>query len=140
VPNLKTGNTLEVLGINVTGATKVGLPYDLSIVSAGKDTVRAVGTNDFPMGVKLQRPVTFTSVTYRGNTADASGSSTFELRKNGVAVAGSSLAVAFGSQVAGGTITGTFAFTTGDIVTVQTTALGTTPGTGLVADLLGVTT
>lgn len=140
MPNLKVGNILEVLGLSISGNTAIGLPYDLSVVSAGKDTTRATGTNDFPMGIKLQRAVTFTSVTYRANTADASGNSTFELRKNGVAVSGSSATVAAANQVAGGTATGTFAFAVGDILTVQTTAVGTTPGTGLVADILGKTT
>jgi hypothetical protein len=120
--------------------TTAGQVADLSIVAFGSGTARAVGTGDFPFGVKLQRAVTFTSVTYRVATADASGSLVVELRKNGVAVAGSSSTIAAASQVSGGTATGTWAFATGDIITVRVTAIGTTPGKGLIADVQGLTT
>jgi hypothetical protein len=117
----------------------VSAPYDLSVIAFGKDTVRATGTGDFPFGVKLQRACTLTSVTYRGVTADASGNLVVELRKNGGAVVGSSVTIAAANQVAGGTTTGTWAFAAGDILTVQITAVGTTPGNGLIADITGVT-
>lgn len=113
-------------------------PYDLSIVTFGKSTTRATGTGDFPFGVKLQRAATFTSVTYRANTADASGNLVVELRKNGSAVSGSSATIAAANQVAGGTATGTYAFAAGDILTVQITGVGTTPGLGLIADIAGL--
>lgn len=112
-------------------------PYDLCIPAFGKGTTRASGTGDFPFGLKLQRAATFTSVTYRANTADASGNLVAELRKNGVALSGSSATITAANQVAGGTATGTWAFSAGDILTVQITAVGTTPGTGLVADITG---
>ena len=120
--------------------TAAGQVADLSIVAFGSGTTRATGTGDFPFGVKLQRAVTFTSVTYRAATADASGNLVVELRKNGSAVSGSSSTIAAGSQVSGGTATGTWAFAAGDIITVQVTAVGTTPGKGLIADVQGLTT
>ena len=120
--------------------TAAGQVADLSIVAFGSVTARAVGTGDFPFGVKLQRAVTFTSVTYRVATADASGSLVVELRKNGTAVSGSSSTIAAASQVSGGTATGTWAFAAGDIITVRVTAVGTTPGKGLIADVQGLTT
>ncbi|WP_446224990.1 hypothetical protein ACTWPB_07690 [Nocardia sp. IBHARD005] len=113
-------------------------PYDLNVCGFGKDTVRAAGTGDFPMGVKLQRAAVFTSVTYRASTPDASGNLVVELRKNGVAVSGSAATIAAASQVAGGTSTGSWSFSVGDILTVQVTAVGTTPGKGLVADITGL--
>lgn len=119
--------------------TAAGQVADLSIVAFGASTTRAVGTGDFPFGIKLQRAITFTSVTYRVATADASGNLVVELRKNGVAVSGSSATIAAASQVAGGTATGTWAFAAGDIITVQVTGIGTTPGKGLVADVRGLT-
>lgn len=120
--------------------TAAGQVADLSIVAFASGTARATGTGDFPFGVKLQRAVTFTSVTYRVATADASGSLVVELRKNGTAVSGSSATIAAASQVSGGTSTGTWAFAAGDIITVQVTAVGTTPGKGLIADVQGLTT
>ncbi|MFC9966350.1 hypothetical protein ACFVH4_19145 [Nocardia ignorata] len=112
-------------------------PYDPNIFAFGKDTVRAVGTGDYPVGIKLQRNANFTSITYRVVTPDASGNLVVELRKNGVAVTGTSATIAAASQVAGGTVTGLWSFSAGDILTVYITAVGTTPGKGLVADIAG---
>lgn len=109
------------------------------MVGFGKDTTRATGTGDNPFGVKLQRAVTFSSVTYRAATADASGNLVVELRKNGVAVSGTSATIAAANQITGGTSTGTWSFAADDILTVQITGVGTTPGKGLVADIKGVT-
>lgn len=117
----------------------VGQVADLSIVAFGAATSRAASSyGDFPFGVKLQRNITFTSVTFRVATADASGNLVVELRKNGSQVSGTSTTIAAASQVTGGTSTGTWAFTAGDIVTVYVTGVGTTPGKGLIADLKGL--
>ncbi len=117
------------------------VPYDLSVVAFGKSTTRAgSSTGDFPFGVKMQRSVTFTSVTYRVNTADASGNLVVKLQKNGsdTGMTGSSVTIAAASQVAGGTGTGTWSFAAGDILTVVIVSVGTTPGTGLIADITGL--
>lgn len=140
---IKYGNGTDawnVLPYFVTTPTAAGQVADLSIVAFGAATTRAAGTGDFPFGIKLHRPVTFTSVIYRVATADASGNLVVELRKNGVAVSGSSATIAAASQVAGATATGTWAFASGDIITVQVTGVGTTPGKGLIADVKGLTT
>lgn len=113
-------------------------PYDINLVAFSKSTTRATGTGDNPFGVKLQRAATFTSVTYRASTADASGNLVVELRKNGSAVSGTSATIAAANQITGGTSTGTWAFAAGDILTVQITGVGTTPGLGLVADITGL--
>ncbi|MGV9666921.1 hypothetical protein [Nocardia niigatensis] len=123
---------------NTRTPTPGTVPYDLSIVVCGKDTTRAVGTGDFPFGVKLQRAVTFSSWTIRGATDGSGGNLVVELRKNGTAVPSSAITVAGGSQVAGGTATGTFAYAAGDILTIGITGVGTTPGKGLIADMLGL--
>lgn len=120
--------------------TAAGQVADMSIVAFGANTARAVGTGDFPFGVKLQRAVTFSQVQYRAATADASGNLAVELRKNGATVTGSSATIAAASQVSGGTATGSWAFAAGDIVTVYVTGIGTTPGKGLIADIRGLTT
>jgi hypothetical protein len=126
--------------ITVTATPTTGTQfYDLSIVGFGSTTVRAASSyGDFPFGIKLQRPVTFTSVTFRVKTADASGNLVVELRKNGTQVSGTPTTIAAANQVAGGTSTGSWAFTTGDIITVFITAVGTTPGNGLIADITGL--
>lgn len=130
---------IAVEGVDVCLAGGAGQVADMSIVAFAAGTSRAVGTGDFPFGVKLQRDITFSSVTYRAATADASGSMTVELRKNGSAVSGSAATIAFGSQVSGGTATGSWAFSAGDIVTVYVTAVGGSPGKGLCADIKGLT-
>lgn len=113
------------------------IAYDPSIIAFGKDTVRAAGTGDNPFGIKFQRACTFTSVTFRAATADASGSGVYKIQKNGADVSGMTATVAFGSQVAGGTATGTWSFAAGDIMTLVCVSNGTTPGKGLMADILG---
>ena len=125
---------------NARTPTAAGQVADVFVMAFSSATTRAVGLGDFACGIKLQRAVTFTSVTFRAVTADASGNLVVELRKNGTQVSGASTTVAAASQVAGGTSTGTWAFAAGDILTVQVTAVGTTPGKGLVADLTGLTT
>ena len=147
---LRNGSRVEFFWGNSSGTSSewkvsdragpVGQVADVSLVAFGKDTTRAAGTGDNPFGVKLQRAVRFTSVTYRAATADASGNLVVELRKNGVAISDSSTTIAAASQVAGGTTTGTWDFAEGDILTVQVTGVGTTPGKGLVADIKGLTT
>ena len=87
--------------------------------------------------MKLKRATTFTEVTFRGATADASGSGVYKIQNNGVDVSGMTATVAFGSQIAGGTVTGTWAFTKNDVLTLVCVSNGGTPGKGLVADLLG---
>lgn len=142
-PTDNTVTTIKIVDGNVTlaklapdvQAAIAASPYDVSYPQA--TGVRAIGLGQATIGVKIQRDVVFSKITYRCGTADASGSSTFEIRKNGVQVAGSSLTVSAASQVAGGSITGAFSFTEGDILTVYVSAVGTTPGVGLVADLKG---
>lgn len=123
---------------NVSACT--GQVADVSIVAFAAGTTRAVGTGDYPFGIKLQRPITFSSVTFRVATADASGTLTAQLQKNGTAVAGTATSMDAASQVSGGTSTGTWSFAAGDILTINVTAIGTNPGKGLVADIRGLTT
>ena len=118
----------------VTGS----IPYDLSLMSVAATTARAVGYGDNPMGIKLQRDATLKSVTFRGRTADVSGNLVAELRKNGAQISGTSTTVAAANQVAGVTSTGAWYCNAGDIITAYVTAVGSTPGQGLVADITGI--
>lgn len=146
IGNLPTGTTSSTVCIgndsrlsDARTPTAAGQVADMSIVCAAAGTTRAVGTNDFPFGVKVQRDLVLSSVTYRVATADASGSMTVELRKNGSTLTGSAATVAFGSQVAGGTATGSWSLAAGDVLTVYITAVGGSPGKGLCADIKGLT-
>lgn len=130
---------IAVEGVDVCLAGGAGQVADVSIVAFAALTARAVGTGDFPFGVKLQRDITFTSVTFRVATADGSGNLIAELRKNGSTVTGTSTTVAAASQVSGGTSTGSWSFAAGDILTVYVSGVGATPGKGLVADIKGLT-
>lgn len=135
-PKLADGSvTLDKLDEDVQ-ALIASSPYDVSYPQTLGQ--RAVGYGQNSIGVKLVRNVTFTSVVYRCGTADNSGSLTVEIRKNGSAVSGTSATIAAASQVTGGSATGSWAFSAGDILTVYITAVGGSPvGVGLVADLKG---
>jgi len=126
--------TLDKLATDVQAALAAS-PYDVSFPQTLGQ--RAVGYGQNSIGVKLVRPVTFTEVTYRCGTADASGSTTVVLHRNGTPIADSAATIAAANQVAGTTVTGSWAFDDGDVLTVAITAVGTTPGLGLVADLKG---
>jgi hypothetical protein len=112
--------------------------YDLGIVAFGASTARVASSyGDNPMGVKLQRACTLSSVTFRVYTADASGNLVCQLNRNGTLITGTSTTIAAANQVTGGTSTFSQACSAGDIITVYVSAVGTTPGTGLVADITG---
>lgn len=127
--------TLDKLAPDVQDALAAS-PYDVSYPQTFGQ--RAVGYGQNTIGIKLARPVTFTQIIYRCATADNSGSLVVELRKNGTLVTGTSATIASTSQVTGSSLTGSWSFADGDILTVYITAIGGSPiGLGLVADLKG---
>lgn len=121
-------------------ATKVnsagGIPSDFLLVQVG-NVARAVGSGDFTTAFYVGRAFTATSVIYQFDTADASGSTTVEVRNNGSTVSSSSLSVSAANQADGTstdaarTVTISQSFAVGDRVNLQITAVGTTPGKGL---------
>lgn len=119
-----------------------GPPADFILVQVG-NVARAVGSGDFAVGHRVGRAFTATSVIYQFDTADASGSTTVELRRNGTQVTSSSVAVTAANQADGTgtdaarTVTISQAFAAGDRINLQITAVGTTPGTGLRAWIVG---
>ena len=122
-----------------TRAPKTGtVPYDFTLPGAGETTTRAVGYNDCALGIKLRRAVTISEIHYRCFSADASGTMTVEIRKNGTAVSGTSASMTAATQTAGATVTGSWSFAKNDVLTVYVTAVGGTPGKGLVADIAGL--
>ena len=124
-----------------TGAVK-GVPYPIGYVAALG--TRAVGYLELPGGLTLSDPCTITKIVYSFDTADASGSTTVELRKNGATIAGTSLAVSAANQTAGAltarTVSGlTVNLAEGDVLAVYASGVGTTPGKGLTANIKAVT-
>lgn len=131
--DLSTNRTISIAsgGVGLTQlASEVkreGFPFPQTM---GK---RAVGYGEFIDGISMPYAFTITSVKYRMGTADASGTTTCELRKNGITVAGTSGTAAISPTA----VTGSWSFAKDDILTVYTSAIGTTPGERLVADIIG---
>lgn len=103
--------------------------------------VRAVGYGDNQMGLTIPAAFTLTEIVYRGISADASGSTTVEVRRNGSTITGSSLSVSSANQWTYGSnvrITGmSQAISAGDVLRPYISAIGTTPGAGFSAVLVG---
>lgn len=118
-----------------------GGPADLTfVVQTG---TRVTGAGDVLVGFYVPRAFIAESITYQFGTADASGSTGVELRRNGTQVTSSNLTISAANQADG---TGTDAartaaisqaFSVGDRLLVQCTSLGTTPGKQLVAVIKG---
>ncbi len=104
---------------------------------------RVTGVGDLAAGMYVGRAFTVTKVVYQFDTADASGSTTVECRRNGSQIASSALTVSAANQADGtGTdaarsATFTQAFAVGDRFALAATSLGTTPGKGLRAYVFG---
>lgn len=105
--------------------------------------IRQTGVGDFAVGLYVGRAFTVTSITYQFDTADASGNTSVELRRNGSQVTSSNLTVSAANQADGTstdsarTATPTQSFAVGDRLGIQITAVGTTPGRGIRAYILG---
>ena len=113
------------------------VPYDITF--GAQSGTRTVGLGDVPAGIKLRRAVSFSEVLFHCETADASGNLVAEVRKNGVAVSGTSTTIPAANQVEGGASSGTFTFAAGDVLTINVTGVGTAPvGRGLIAELKGL--
>ena len=101
---------------------------------------RAVGYGDNTLGFMVPDNFILGKVIYRGVSADASGSTTVELRKNGVQIASSVKAIPFGSQWAmSGATTAVIGdnVAAGDILRPYISGVGGTPGQGFSCTLIG---
>ncbi|MFD4432805.1 hypothetical protein [Nocardia sp. NPDC058497] len=117
--------------------TAAGQAYDIAFKS--HSGVRAAGAgNTVPEGIRAERPITVTAVTYRGETA-GTGNLVVELRKNGTAIPGTSATIAAANHALDTTVSGTWSFAVGDRITVQVTSADSPAGRGLQASLRGVT-
>lgn len=133
--DLSTNRTLSINNGGITlahlsdAARTEPLPYYHTVSGT-----RAVGLGENVDGYRIPYAMTITSVAYQMGTADGSGTTTVELRKNGTTVAGSGGT----ASVTPTPVTGTFAFAAGDILTVYINTIGTTPGKRLTANMIAV--
>jgi hypothetical protein len=139
---LTTARTINGVSFDGSANITVPVPADFLLVQVG-NAARAVGSGDFAVGHYVGRAFTATKVVYQFDTADASGSTTVELRRNGTQVTSSSVAVTAANQADGTgtdaarTVTISQSFSAGDRINLQITAVGTTPGNGLRAWVVG---
>lgn len=114
------------------------LPYDVGYVAFGKDSTRALGTGDNPIGFRAPRAFVLQSVYFRAVTADASGNLAVRVNRNGSAITATATTIAAANQLTGGGQSGLgVSISAGDILTVEVTGIGTTPGKGLWIELAG---
>ena len=99
---------------------------------------------DNTLGFMVPAAFTLTGVIYRGETADASDTTTLEVRKNGAVISGTSLGIAAANQwaySASTEVTGlNVALAKGDVIRPYCSAVGTTPGKGFSVVLIGKVT
>ncbi|MFC9435559.1 hypothetical protein [Nocardia sp. NPDC057030] len=118
--------------------TLTGQIYDIAFKSHSGTRAAGVG-NVMPEGLRIERKVTISSVTYRGETA-GTGNLVVELKVNGAAtVTGSSATITPANQAGDTTIPLTYTFNPGDRLTVSITTLDAGAGKGLQASIKGVT-
>lgn len=120
--------------------TAAGQAYDIAFKSHSGTRSAGLG-NVMPEGLRLERKISVSSVTYRGETQGA-GNLVVEIRKNGTPVVPSSSAtIVPANQTGDTTITPAtpWVFDLSDRITVFVTTLDTTPGKGLQASLKGTT-
>ncbi|TQK29365.1 hypothetical protein [Arthrobacter sp. SLBN-53] len=107
-------------------------------------STRAVGYGDNTLGFLVPSAFTLASVVFRGETADASGSTTVEIRKNGTQLATTVKTITAANQWGYDTdiiVTGlSESLVAGDILRPYISAVGTTPGKGLSVTLIGTKT
>ncbi len=132
--DLSTNRTISISSGGVGLTQLATAPKTEGIPFVQTTAQRAVGAGQFVDGVAMPYAMTLTSVKYRMGTADASGTTTVELRKNGSTVSGTSGTASTSPSA----VTGSWSFAAGDILTVYITAVGTTPGLRLTADIIGV--
>lgn len=111
--------------------------YDFSFVQS-LDT-RSVGYGEMVYGVRIPRSIVITSIHYRMGTADASGASYAEIRTGATAASAPSLLTGTGGILAidPTPVTGSFSVAAGTYLYIYTSAIGTTPGKGLIAEIQG---
>ncbi|MEU8895497.1 hypothetical protein [Nocardia sp. NPDC048505] len=136
-------STLGVVAGNDTRLADIRTPtaasqiYDITLKSHMGTRVAGAG-NVMPEGLRIERPIQITALTFFGNSAGTSDL-VVELRKNGTTVAGTSVAVPATNHVLGKTVTGTWNFAEGERLTVHITTADANAGIGLQVSMKGTT-
>ena len=128
-------STIADANITLPKLATTAKPYDFSFVQS-LDT-RAVGYGEMVYGVLINKSITLTSIHYRLGTADASGTTTAQIY-TATTADGAKTAVAGTSGTAAVNptpITGSVSIAAGTYLFVYTSAIGTTPGKGLIAEI-----
>lgn len=122
-------------------AAKSGLQVPYPLTMAATLGTRKVGMTELVTGSgPLSDAVTFSKMVLTFETADAAGNTSVQILKNGGAMSGMALTCSAAAQagaIAGRTVTGSWAFAMGDVLTIQITGVGATPGRGLTVSLTG---
>ncbi|MCV7208422.1 hypothetical protein [Mycolicibacterium canariasense] len=138
---LATPRTINGVPFDGTGNIAIPLPVWFEVHAAYGNRVTGYGDNT--LGFLVPAAFTLTGVVFRGETADASGSTTVEIRKNGAQIASTAKTIAAANQWAYGAnviVSGlTEAIAAGDVLRPYISAVGTTPGKGFSAVLIGTT-
>ncbi|MFC4374097.1 hypothetical protein ACFO5K_08255 [Nocardia halotolerans] len=119
--------------------TAAGQVYDIAFKS--HTGTRKVGAgNVMPEGLRIERAISISSITYRGETA-GTGNLVVELRKNGAVLSGSAATIPASSHGTDTVVStgGPWTFAMGDRLTVQVTTADNPAGRGLQASLKGMT-
>jgi hypothetical protein len=102
-----------------------------------ESVVRTTGTMDAPLGVTAPVALTVTDIYARYGTANASGTSTIQIYKNGSSSGMPSITIT-GTTLTGNPGSGLpITLSQYDVLTAGVTATGTTPGTGLSVTFTG---
>ena len=92
---------------------------------------------DAPLGITVPAGLTITTIYARYGTANASGTSTIQIQKNGSSTGMPSITIT-GTTLTGQPSTGLpITLSQFDVLTANVTATGTTPGTGLSVTFVG---
>lgn len=129
------------LGLTGTNSGDQAIPCDFVMIA--QTGTRVTGIGDLAVAQYVGRAFTLTKVIYQFDTADASGNTSVETRRNGSQVTSSNLTVSAANQADGTstdaarTATISQSFAVGDRITPWITAVGTTPGKGVRAYYFG---
>ena len=120
-----------VLGDMANTAKADGVNYDHTVTGARATGLGDLGTDGF----EFPYAMSITSFKVKFGTADASGSTVVRILKNGAQV-GTDITVTAPALTA--SLAETFAFATGDVLTVNVVSVGTTPGNKLKVVATGI--
>ncbi|MDG3012701.1 hypothetical protein G4X40_21410 [Rhodococcus sp. D2-41] len=111
-------------------------PLAIVLPHSAAETVRKVGAGAMAMGAPMEFPATLQRHKVRLATADASGSTIVELRKNGTAIPGATVTIV--APALSAVVTGTWPVAIDDVIVPVVTQVGGTPGKGLTSSVGGV--